>query len=137
MNSSKLPPVSGSSVLVKRETQSRKESFEAKDLPNSDPDKKSQLFVKKIQSRTERRSFEPREIPPKLLIRKERSSFEPKERSNDVLPLLSQTAKMGTRPSNVNKRTTISAPPKTVYKYKHVSGNNGRVILYNFRKRPW
>jgi len=27
--------------------------------------------------------------------------------------------------------------PQVVYRYKHIAGNNGRIILLNFRKRPW
>ena len=46
---------------------------------------------------------------------------------------------------DVNTKTKKPTPPvvsaasnvKIVYKYKHVAGNNGRVILSNFRKRPW
>ena len=45
---------------------------------------------------------------------------------------------------DVDSKIKRTAPPvvsaassMTVYRYKHVAGNNGRVILSNFRKRPW
>ena len=76
------------------------------------------------------------------LVRAERCSFEPtkQEKENNegdikVLPLLSRTAPLEVR--SRTKRIAVAPAPKNVYRYKHVPGNNGRVILYNFRKRPW
>ena len=70
------------------------------------------------------------------IVRQERRSFEAKEKPVDILPVLSKSAKIGARPA-ASKRPSLLSPAKTVYKYKHVPGNNTRVILYNFRKRPW
>lgn len=70
--------------------------------------------------------------------RKDRHSFEPKEKAVvEILPVLSKSAKLGSRPSAANKRPATLAPPKAAYKYKLVPGNNSRVILSCFRKRPW
>lgn len=68
------------------------------------------------------------------LLRAERLSFD-RQQQGQELPLLSRTAPLEAR-SRV-KRIIVAAPPKNVYRYKHVPGNNGRVILFNFRKRPW
>ena len=57
------------------------------------------------------------------------------EMGDTQLPSLrSKTATMLKRVST-QKRSTQILP--TVYRYKHIAGNNGRVILLNFRKRPW
>ena len=86
------------------------------------------------------------------LLRAERFSFDRQQRqeqqeqqklyqnhqsqqSQKIFPLLSKTATL--EPRNRIKKAVVAPPPKVVYKYKHVPGNNGRVILYNFRKRPW
>ena len=63
-----------------------------------------------------------------------RKQFESKEKLKEF-PLLSKTAAIESRPAP--KKVAVSTAAKSVYKYKHIPGNNGRVILANFRKRPW